>query len=91
MEERAVCNSPLQGSNADLIKLAMINLQNRIEKENLPAKIVLTVHDELVVETDKDFAQKMLQILITEMELGQPLNVPIKVEAGVGANWSEAK
>jgi DNA polymerase-1 len=69
----------------------MINLQNRIEKENLPAKIVLTVHDELVVETDKDFAQKMLQILITEMELGQPLNVPIKVEAGVGANWSEAK
>jgi DNA polymerase-1 len=91
MEERAVCNSPLQGSNADLIKLAMINLQNRIEKENLPAKIVLTVHDELVVETDKDFAQKMLQILITEMELGQPLNVPIKVEVGVGANWSEAK
>lgn len=91
MEERAVCNSPLQGSNADLIKLAMINLQNRIEKENLPAKIVLTVHDELVVETDKDFAQKMLQILITEMELGQPLKVPIKVEAGVGANWSEAK
>jgi DNA polymerase-1 len=91
MEERAVCNSPLQGSNADLIKLAMINLQNRIEKENLPAKIVLTVHDELVVETDKDFAKEMLQILITEMELGQPLNVPIKVEDGVGHNWSEAK
>lgn len=91
MDERAACNSPLQGSNADLIKLAMINLQARIEKENLPAKIVLTVHDELVVETDRDFAEKMLKIVIFEMELGQPLKVPIKVEAGIGANWSEAK
>lgn len=90
-EERAACNAPLQGSNADLIKRAMINLQTRIETEKLPAKIILTVHDELVVEVDSSFSDKMKEIVIEEMNLGQPLQVPILVEAGVGDNWAEAK
>lgn len=90
-DERAACNAPLQGSNADLIKRAMINLQTKIETENLPAKIILTVHDELVIEVDSDFADKMKTILVTEMELNQPLKVPILVEAGIGQNWAEAK
>lgn len=90
-DERAACNAPLQGSNADLIKRAMINLQTKIETENLPAKIILTVHDELVVEVDSDFAEKMRGIVVDQMNLGQPLKVSILVEAGVGDNWAEAK
>jgi len=90
-EERAACNAPLQGSNADLLKRAMINLQTRIETQKLPAKIILTVHDELVVEVDTSFGKEMEQIVIAEMELNQPLKVPIKVEAGLGANWSLTK
>lgn len=90
-DERAACNAPLQGSNADLIKKAMIDLQTQIETQNLPAKIILTVHDELVVEVDESIADKMKTIVIQTMEQNQPLKVPILVEAGVGQNWAEAK
>jgi DNA polymerase-1 len=90
-DERAACNAPLQGSNADLLKRAMINLQAKIETENISAKIILTVHDELVVEVESSLADKMKDIVVEQMNLGQPLKVPVVVEAGVGDNWAEAK
>ncbi len=91
IDERAAFNAVLQGSNADLIKIAMINLQNRFEKEKLEAKIILQVHDELVVEVKESLAEKVKKIMLQEMVLDQPLIVPIVVEAGIGKNWAECK
>ena len=91
IDERAAFNTVLQGSNADIIKLAMINLELRLKDENLDAKIILQVHDELVLEAGANQAQKIKGVLVEEMEINQPLKVPILVEAGVGQNWAEAK
>ena len=90
-EERAAFNAILQGSGADMVKFAMIRLKNRIEKEKLDVKMVMQVHDELVFEVgeqDTDYIKKMI---VEEMELGQPLNVPVQVDIGVGPNWCETK
>jgi DNA polymerase-1 len=91
IDERAAFNAVLQGSNADIIKLAMINLEQRLLQEKLDAKIVLQVHDELVLEAKQEQAEQIKAILIEEMEIKQPLKVPILVEAGVGQSWSDAK
>jgi len=91
LDERAAFNAVLQGSNADLIKKAMILLDEKFQKENLKAQIVLQVHDELVVECSTEIAEKVSKMVVETMQLNQPLKVPVLVEAGIGNNWKEGK
>jgi len=88
---RAAANAPIQGSSADIIKLAMIQLQAALRKTGLAAKILLQVHDELVLEVNpKDLEETKLLVQKT-MENAVKLSVPLIVETGVGVNWMEAK
>jgi DNA polymerase-1 len=89
--ERLAINSVVQGSAADLIKLAMVNLHRRIEREKLPLKLLLQIHDELVLEAPADAAAPMAEIVRAEMEQAAALRVPLQVEAGVGPDWLAAK
>jgi DNA polymerase-1 len=89
--ERLAINSVVQGSAADLIKLAMVNLHRRIEAESLPMKMLLQIHDELVVECPETEADAVAKVIVEEMESAMELKVPLKVEPGVGGNWFEAK
>lgn len=88
--ERVAMNSPIQGTAADIIKLAMIQVAGRLKKENLRAKIVLQVHDELLVETPADEIGQVRSILLEEMPHVVQLDVPLEVEVLEGANWKEA-
>jgi DNA polymerase-1 len=88
--ERNAINAPIQGSAADLIKIAMIKIQDFILKENLRSKMILQVHDELVFDVYKP-EMKILQPKVEElMQTALPLTVPIEVESGSGVNWLEA-
>ncbi len=88
--ERAAINTPVQGSAADLIKLAMLNLQRRIERERLPMKMLLQVHDELVCEIDTQAVPVCAAAVREEMENVMRLSVPVVVAVHTGANWMEA-
>ncbi|MFH1655325.1 MAG: DNA polymerase I [Candidatus Omnitrophota bacterium] len=89
--ERQAINTPVQGSAADLIKLAMIDIQKEIEKKNLESKVLLQVHDELVFEYPKE-EQDILKSLVKQiMESVLELSVPIKVDIKIGQNWLEMK
>ncbi len=88
--ERTAINTPIQGSAADLIKLAMINLSRRMKKEGLRSLMIMQVHDELVFEVPEDELETMRAIVRQEMEEAISLNVPIVVDVGVGKNWLEA-
>lgn len=90
-DERAAFNAPLQGSAADLMKLAMIRLNNDLKKNNMKTKIILQVHDELVLEVPQDEIELAKKVVTEAMEYGQPLKVPLVVDIGVGPNWMEAK
>lgn len=87
--QRAAINSPLQGAAADLIKMAMIELDNRIEKENLKSQILLQVHDELILEVYKNELETVKKLVREAMELGQPLSVPLVVDFEIGATWMQ--
>ncbi len=89
--ERAAMNMPLQGTAADIIKIAMINVYNRIKKEGLKAKLILQVHDELIVDTPDNEVEKVKTILIEEMQNAVSLSVPLTVETECGARWFDAK
>lgn len=89
--ERAAMNMPLQGSSADIIKAAMINVANKLEKGGYKAKLVLQVHDELVIDCPKDEAQAVENLLKTEMETAVSLAVPLTVDVGVGETWFDTK
>jgi len=89
--ERLAINSVVQGSAADLIKLAMVKLQHLIEKQNLPMKLLLQIHDELLVEAPQDDAREQADIVRQQMESAMELNVPLKVDVAVGDDWFEAK
>ena len=82
-------NSPLQGTAADLIKLAMVALDRRLREENYQATMLLQVHDELVFEVPLEETQKLLAMVKHEMEQVYPLEVPLDI--GVGGNWRDAK
>jgi DNA polymerase-1 len=90
-DERAAFNAVLQGTNADMIKLAMLEITHQLKHQNIAGQLILQVHDELVVEVRQNQADQVREILTKGMELGQPLTVPIKVEVGVGQNWAECK
>lgn len=87
--ERVAMNSPIQGSSADIIKIAMINVEKRLSESGTGARLVLQVHDELLVEAPAEHAQEVLEILKTEMESAASLSVPLEVEAKIGTTWFE--
>ena len=88
---RAAMNTPIQGTAADIMKIAMINVYKKLEEEKLDAKIVLQVHDELIIECNKNIVDKVKGILQHEMENGVKLKIPLKVEISEAQNWYEAK
>ena len=88
--ERNAVNAPIQGSAADIIKLAMINIHNRFEKEGFKSKMLLQVHDELVFDVPKDELEIVKPIIKFEMENAFKMDVPLDVEVGIGQNWLEA-
>ncbi|MDG1402607.1 DNA polymerase I [Polaribacter sp.] len=88
--ERNAVNAPIQGSAADIIKLAMINIHNRFKKENFKSKMLLQVHDELVFDAHKDELEIIQPIIKYEMENAFKMSVPLDVEMGIGENWLEA-
>lgn len=91
LAERLAVNTVVQGSAADLIKTAMVQLQRRIERDRLPLRTLLQVHDELVCEAPRDDAEAMARVLAEVMGGAMPMSVPLKVETHVGENWLEAK
>ena len=88
---RAAMNTPIQGTAADIMKIAMINVYNRLEKEKLEAKLVLQVHDELIIECKREIADTVKDLLQEEMQNAMKLKVPLKVEVSEAENWYEAK
>ena len=88
--KRAAINAPLQGSAADLIKRAMIQLHQKIESEKRPLQMVLQIHDELLFEIPKDYDQGDVDFVRSEMENVVDLSVPLVVEVAVGSSWEEA-
>ncbi len=88
---RAAANAPIQGSSADIIKLAMIGLHKKLKEASLPANILLQVHDELVLEVEPAVLKEVQDLVINTMEQAISLSVPLVVETGIGTNWMEAK
>lgn len=90
LDERNAINAPLQGSAADIIKIAMISIQNELERRNLKSKMTLQVHDELVFDVYKPELEEVRQLVIENMESATKLAVPLIAEAGVGTSWLDA-
>ncbi len=88
--ERVAMNSPIQGTAADIMKIAMIRVHDRLAKSGLDAKLILQVHDELILEASANDAEAAMALLCEEMENAVKLSVPLDVEAHIGANWFEA-
>ena len=89
--ERIAMNTPIQGTAADIIKLAMIKVFERLKKENSKAKLILQIHDELIVEAPLDEAEKVKQLLTEEMENAVKLSVTLKADSSIGDSWLSAK
>ena len=89
--ERIAMNSPIQGTAADIIKLAMIRVHDELENKNLKSRLVLQVHDELLIECHKDEVEIVKKILMEEMMKASKLRVPLEIDMHVGNNWFEAK
>ncbi len=89
--ERVAMNMPIQGTAADIIKIAMIRVVHRLEKEGLRARLILQVHDELIVEAPEEEAPLVQQLLTEEMEQAIHLSVPMVAEATIGKTWYDAK
>ena len=89
--ERAAMNSPIQGTAADIIKIAMINVDKALKKAGIDAKLILQVHDELIIEAHKSCAEQALEILRKEMENAIALSVPLTADISIGGNWLDAK
>jgi DNA polymerase-1 len=89
--ERVARNMPIQGAAADIIKIAMIKVQDRLEKEHMKSKLILQVHDELIVEAPREEAERAASLLREEMEGAVSLSVPMVAEAKIGKTWYEAK
>ena len=88
--ERMAINAPIQGTAADLIKVAMVNIESLLSEKKLAARLILQVHDELVVESPLAEKEEVMALVKKEMEEVIELRVPLKVEIAAGANWDEA-
>ncbi len=89
--ERVARNAPIQGTAADIIKIAMVNVFNRLKAENLNAKLILQVHDELIIEADETCAERAAEILKAEMENAAKMKVALTADVNIGKSWFEAK
>lgn len=89
--ERAAMNAPVQGTAADIIKIAMVRVNRRLKEEHLQSKLVLQIHDELIIETKKEELEIVQKLLVEEMMHAAELAVPLLVDANVGDSWYDAK
>lgn len=89
--ERAAMNSPIQGTAADIIKIAMIETSRALKEAGIDARLILQVHDELIVEAHESCVDKAAEILRDKMENAVELSVPLTVELGIGKTWFEQK
>ncbi len=89
--ERVARNMPIQGAAADIIKMAMVRVYDRLKREGFKARLILQVHDELIVEAPIEESQKVAELLTYEMEHAVDMLVPMLAEAGIGADWNSAK
>lgn len=89
--ERVAMNMPIQGSAADIIKIAMINVHKRLKESNMKSRLILQVHDELLIEAANDEVDEVKKMLKYEMENAVSLNVPMDVDVHSGMSWFEAK
>jgi len=88
-DERAACNAPIQGSAADLMKLAMIRLDKELTARKMKTKLILQVHDELVLEVPEDELDLAKEVVLKSMQMDQPLQLPLKVDLNVGKSWEK--
>ncbi len=88
--KRAAINHPMQGSASDLIKLAMVDFAKSLKDNNCKSKLILQVHDELVIEVAKDELEQVKKLVLKAMELGQPLRVPLLIDINTGESWKES-
>lgn len=89
--ERIALNMPIQGTAADMIKKAMVEVYRKLKEKHLKSKLLLQVHDELIVEAPADEAESVKQLLVETMEEALPLSIPVKVDVEIGENWYESK
>lgn len=89
--ERVARNMPIQGTAADIIKIAMIRVENRLRRENMESRLILQVHDELIVEAPESEAQHAAEVLTEEMQQAVQISVPMVAEAHIGKTWYDAK
>ncbi|QUI23453.1 DNA polymerase I [Vallitalea pronyensis] len=89
--ERVAMNTPIQGSAADVIKIAMINVSNKLKSENLRSRLILQVHDELLIEAHRDEVELVKQYLVEEMENAVQISVKMKVDVNIGMTWYDTK
>ena len=82
---------PIQGTAADIIKIAMVKVYGRLKKENMKSKLILQVHDELIIESPENEKERAMKILTEEMENAVNLSVKLSVDANIGKTWYEAK
>ena len=89
--ERLAMNTPIQGSAADIIKLAMIKVYDAIKEQNLRSRLILQVHDELIINTYGDEKETVERLLVENMEAAYEMAVRLKADLNVGSNWYELK
>jgi DNA polymerase-1 len=89
--EREAINMPIQSTASDIVKIAMLKVEDALRREGLAAQMVMQVHDELLIEAPKREAERVASLLKHEMETAVDLDVPLVAEAGVGANWMDVK
>ena len=89
--ERVAMNSPIQGTAADIIKIAMVRVHDRLQQEGLRSRLILQVHDELLIEAYMEEVDRVEQILREEMQQAASLSVPLEIDMHRGENWYEAK
>ena len=89
-ESRVIINMPIQGTAAELIKIAMINIYHKLKTEKLKSKMILQVHDELIFEYPEEEYDQLYKIVVNEMENAMSLKVPLKVDVGIGDHWYDA-
>ena len=87
---RAAINHPMQGSASDLIKVAMVDFEDKLKNSGLNSKLILQVHDELIVDVSKGELEDIKELITNSMELNQPLQVPLLIDIGVGSSWKES-
>ena len=89
--ERVAMNAPIQGTAADIIKIAMIRVNDRLKAENLKSRLILQVHDELLIEAEESETDEVKRILLEEMQGAAELSVKLEIDMHTGKSWYEAK